>query len=83
MIAAFLCGLMYGALAYRAWRVKPITLKGEVESWEDPAHYGKGWGTLPAHGTFAISPNVPGITIDGIPFDVWQQQFEPTTARDM
>jgi len=29
MIAAFLCGLGLGALAYRAWWVKPRTLKAE------------------------------------------------------
>jgi len=34
MIAAFLCGLMFGALAYRAWCVRPITLKGECEPWD-------------------------------------------------
>ena len=33
MIAAFLCGLMFGALAYRAWWVKPRTLKAELEGW--------------------------------------------------
>ena len=50
MIAAFLCGLMYGALAYRAWWVKPRTLKAEFGAWEDPAHYDKGWGPDPYSG---------------------------------
>ena len=58
MIAAFLCGLMYGALAYRAWCVRPITLKGECEPWEDPAHYGKGWGPDPYV--------LPGTIVDGV-----------------
>ena len=47
MIAAFLCGLMFGALGYRAWWVKPRELRAELEAWEDPAHYGKGWGPDP------------------------------------
>ena len=50
MIAAFLCGLMFGALGYRAWWIKPRTLKEEFEAGEDPAHYGKGWGPDPYSG---------------------------------
>jgi len=34
MITALLCGLMYGALAYRAWWIKPRTLKAEFEAWD-------------------------------------------------
>lgn len=34
MIAAFLCGLMFGALGYRAWWIKPRELKAEFEAWD-------------------------------------------------
>ena len=53
MIAAFLCGLMYGWLGYRRWltahnrRVLRATLP---PSDDDPAHYGKGWGPDPYSG---------------------------------
>jgi len=104
MIAALLCGLMYGALAYRAWWIKPRELKAEFEAWdslsgeellnferccplynsgtilvggpqdngtifghtevfgpeEDPAHYGKGWGSGDHSGDYNESGGCEG-----------------------
>jgi len=50
---------------------------------EDRRYWHDDWdnGIFPEYsGRIAIEPNSPGITVEGIPLDVWMQQFEPTSA---
>ena len=94
MIAALLCGLGLGALAvWERWaraererRADEIleTLPSDEDDWPDPpfdAYEDLGNGYWPEHsGTIAIAPITPNVTVEGIPLDIWLQQFEPTTA---
>jgi len=93
MIAALLCGLAFGALAvWERWaraererRHRDLleTLPSD-DDWPDPpldAYEDWGSGTWPKHsGTIAIAPITPNVTVEGLPLDIWLQQFEPTTA---
>ena len=94
MIGALLCGLFFGALAvWERWaradrerRADEIleTLPSDEDDWPDPpldAYEDRGSVPFPTHSTLVISPNAPGITIDGVPLDIWRQQFEPTSGE--
>ena len=71
MIAAFLCGLMFGALAYRAWCVRPITLKGECEPWDGLSDEALANFDRLASGPFDSNTDnahgpLPGKIVDGV-----------------